>query len=125
MVKQDNQPVSPIPCGMQPDWLASHTVHFDIMNSINASTGFSPFQLWMGQSPRVIPPLISTADGSIEDIRAMDMIEQLQLDVKEAQDNLLQAKISQSLSANEHCSNEFPFEKGNQVVLSALHRQRE
>jgi hypothetical protein len=100
-------------------------VRFDIMNSINVSTGFSPFQLRMGCSPRIIPPLISTSDGSVEDIRALDIIEWLQVDVKEAQDNLLRAKISQSLSANEHRSNDFPFEKGKCVVLSTSHRGRE
>lgn len=31
-------------------------VCFDIMNSINASTGFSPFQLHIGHSPQLIPP---------------------------------------------------------------------
>ncbi|RXW11870.1 hypothetical protein EST38_g13985 [Candolleomyces aberdarensis] len=33
-------------------------VRFDIMNSVNSSTGFSPFQLKSGFSPHVIPPLI-------------------------------------------------------------------
>ena len=33
-------------------------VRFNIMNTINKSTGFLPFQLCMGCSPRVIPPLI-------------------------------------------------------------------
>jgi len=31
-------------------------IHFDIMNTINASTGLSPFKLCMGQSLHVIPP---------------------------------------------------------------------
>jgi hypothetical protein len=43
----------------------------------------------------------------------------------EAWDNLLQAKISQALSANEYCSNDFPFEKGARVILSTLHRCKE
>lgn len=100
-------------------------IHFDIMNSINPSTGFSPFQLCMGQSPRIILPLILSSDGTIEDIRVVDVIEQLKLDIKEAQDNLLGANISQSISANEHQSNDFPFEKGNRVVLFTLHRCRD
>lgn len=100
-------------------------VHFDIMNSINASTGFSPFQLHMGRNPRIILPLVFSSDGTIEDIWAIDVIEHLQTDIKEAQDNFLWAKISQSLSANEHYSNDFPFKKGNKVVLSTLHRHRE
>ncbi len=31
-------------------------VRFDIMNTRNASTGFSPFHLRFGKSPRLLPP---------------------------------------------------------------------
>jgi hypothetical protein len=96
-----------------------------MMNTVNASTGFSPFQLRMGRSPRVIPPLIASEDGALEDIRASDVIQRLSLDIKEAQDNMLQAKLSQCLVVNEHHTDESPFEKGNRVILSTLHRQRE
>lgn len=82
------------------------------MNTINVLTGFLPFQLRMGCSPHVIPPLVTSQDGMVEDIRASDMIERLHLDMKEAQDNMLWAKISQVLSANVHHSNDFLFAKG-------------
>jgi hypothetical protein len=49
-------------------------VRFDMMNTINLSTGFSPFQLRMGRSPHVIPPLIAGLDG-VTDIRATSVIE--------------------------------------------------
>src|SRR6202021_1080017 len=35
-------------------------IRFDIMNSVNASTGFSNFQIRLGRSPRVIPPIVPT-----------------------------------------------------------------
>jgi hypothetical protein len=92
-------------------------VRFNIMNTVNASTGFSPFQLCMGRSPHVIPPLIASEDGALEDICASDVIRWLTLDVKEAQDNMLRAKLSQSLVVNEHRTDDFPFEKGGRVVL--------
>jgi hypothetical protein len=38
---------------------------------------------------------------------------------------MLQAKLSQSLMANKHCTDDFPFEKGNRVILSTLHHRRE
>lgn len=98
-------------------------VCFNIMNTLNASTGFLPFQLWMGCSPRVIPLLVRALDGKVKDIHARDVIERLELDVKEAQDNMLCAKLSQALSANEHRSDKFPFEKGQRVVLSTINRQ--
>jgi hypothetical protein len=45
--------------------------------------------------------------------------------VSEAQDNLLHAKISQSLEANKHCSLTFPFTIGSCVRLTTLHRRNE
>jgi hypothetical protein len=33
-------------------------IRFNIMSSLNISTGFSPFQLRFGKCPRIIPPLI-------------------------------------------------------------------
>ena len=52
-------------------------VHFDIMNTINKSTGFSPFQLQMGQSLHAIPPLVRSPDGEEEDIHAVEVIKRL------------------------------------------------
>ena len=101
-------------------------IRFHIMNTVNKSTGFTPFQLRMGRSPRVIPPLIPlTRNTSPEDISAHDIIQRLQDDVSEAQDNLLQAKISQSIEANKHRSLDFPFTIGSRVRLTTLHRRNE
>jgi hypothetical protein len=44
---------------------------FQIMNSLNTSTGTSPFQLHIGRSPRIIPPLQhSIIDDNPDDQRA-------------------------------------------------------
>lgn len=75
-------------------------IHFNVMNMVNVSTGFSSFQLRMGRSPWLIPPLINEAvtkhatDNS-EATNTTALIEKLALDVMEAQDNLLTAKVSQ------------------------------
>ena len=43
----------------QKGWVhALPRIHFAIMNSVNASTGFSNFQLHIGHTPWVIPPII-------------------------------------------------------------------
>jgi len=75
------------------------------MNSVNASTGFSNFQIRLGRSPRLIPPIApdtlhESRSDSDEMIHVQNLIEQLQTDVSEAKDNLLQAKVFQSHYAN-------------------------
>lgn len=99
---------------------------FHMMNTINTSTGFMPFQLRMGRSLQLIPPILPLPkDTSQEDISARDIIRQLHDDVSEAQDNLLRAKISQSVEANKHRSLTFPFAIGSHVRLTTLHRRNE
>ena len=100
-------------------------IRFDIMNSVNASTGFSPFQLRMGQSPRLIPPLIPSVPNTVDESTAQEVISQIESDVVQAKDNLLQAKIYQSYYANAHRSPEIPYAIGDRVMLSTLHRRRE
>ena len=91
-------------------------IRFHIMNTINTSMGFTPFQLRMGWSLRLIPPLVTPLPtSSEEEISAHDVIKKLQNDVLEAQDNLLRAKISQSVEANKHRSLTFPFVIGSCV----------
>ena len=88
------------------------------------STGFSPFQLQMGQSPCLISPLMTwVADTNIphednDSLSAIALIEQLHLDVMEVQDNLLAAKISQLEFTNWHWSAEDVFLPGDKVMLS-------
>ena len=85
-------------------------VRFDMMNTTNKSTGFMPFQLRFGRSPRLIPPLVpAKSSATVADIDAWHTIWRMELDVMEAQDNLLRAKISQSHQANKHRSLNFPF----------------
>jgi hypothetical protein len=75
----------------QKGWVrALPRIRFDIMNSVNASTDFSPFQLRLGRSPRRIPPLIPLehVPNGVEKTAA-DIVSQIELDVAEAKDNLL------------------------------------
>ncbi|KNZ76690.1 hypothetical protein J132_09223 [Termitomyces sp. J132] len=61
---------------------------------MSTSTGFSPFQLKTGRSPQVIPLLAPLPEGATaEMITAHRIVAKLEVDVKEAQDNLLAAKI--------------------------------
>jgi hypothetical protein len=102
-------------------------VRFNIMNTVNKSTGFTPFQLRFGRSPRILPSFLPPADqpAAPAEESARDVIDQLQLDVLEAQDNLLRAKISQAAHANKGRILTFPFQVGQRVRLSTENRRRE
>ena len=51
----------------QQGWVcALPRIRFNIMNTVNKSTGFSPFQLQLGRSLRIIPPMVP-ADMLAED----------------------------------------------------------
>jgi hypothetical protein len=98
------------------------------MNTVNKSTGFTPFQLRLGRNPRVIPPLLTNttpAATTPTELNAQSVIDRLQHDVWEAKDNMIKAKISQAQHANKHRTLGFPFEVGQRVRLSTLHRRRE
>jgi hypothetical protein len=70
----------------QKGWVKA--IRFNIMNSINKSTGFSGFQLQMGCCPRILPPLLPHfSPGDSGKLAAMEIINKLHEDTLEAQDN--------------------------------------
>jgi hypothetical protein len=100
-------------------------VWFDIMNTTNASTGYTPFQLCFGKLPRILPPLMPSDNEADEEPTARELIERLRQWESNAQDNLLDAKIHQAFQVNKDRQLKFPFRVGDRVVLSTLHRRRE
>jgi len=69
-------------------------VRFAIMNTVNKSTGYSPFQLKHGRSPRIIPPLIEAPPRpSREHISAREVITRVRQDCADAKDNLMVANL--------------------------------
>jgi hypothetical protein len=101
-------------------------IRFDIMNSVNASTGFLNFQIHLGRSPCLIPPLIPDSlspatTWTDETEHAWKLTIDLQTDINEAKDNLLHAKVFQSFYANQHRSLELLFKISDEVMLSTLH----
>jgi hypothetical protein len=94
-------------------------IHYDLMNTVNKSTGFSPFQLCLGQSPCLIPPLcMPIVPIPPEEVWAWELIEKLQQDVFKAQDNLLKAKVAQATHANLTCNTDLDLNIGDWVMLS-------
>jgi len=105
----------------QKGWVqALPTVRFNLMNTINASTGFTPFQLRFGRPARILPPIVPPDEDRTEPT-ASELIKQMQPIQMEAQDNLLTAKVRQAHQENAHRQLSFPFQIGDRVVLSTAH----
>jgi len=91
------------------------------MNTVNASTNFTGFQLHLGCSPHVIPPLVpAELPTNLHNaaITATKTIDRLQTDVPNAHDNLLHAKIQQSHHARDACSPNPNYQVNDMVMLS-------
>ena len=100
-------------------------VRFWIMNTVNVSTGFSPFQLHIGCSPHIIPPLISSAELAKGESDMHSFLFHLQDDVQEAQDCLLMAKVSQAATVNCHWNTDPHFQVGDLVMLSTRNHRHD
>jgi hypothetical protein len=99
-------------------------IRFALMNTLNSSTGVSGFQLKTGCSPRIIPPIAPLPNNATpDDITVHATIDKLNIDVHEAQDNLLAAKTCQAYHANQHCGKEIVYEVGQMVMLSMENRR--
>jgi hypothetical protein len=111
----------------QKGWVrALPRIHFQIMNTVNASTGYSGFQLHLGRSPCVIPPLIpSVLSPEHADSLPLisDLIDRLNTDVADARDNLLLAKITQTHHANKSRAPDPLFKIGDFMHLSTANRR--
>ena len=111
----------------QSGWVrALPAVRFHMMNTVNKSTGYSGFQLRLGKSPRVLPPLLPLPpNASATYMDARRVIERLTTDVADAKDNLMVAKISQAYQANKSRRDDPEYKVGDLVMLSTLNRRRD
>src|ERR1700678_2973079 len=57
-------------------------IRFQIMSTVNKSTGYTPFQLRFGRTPRIIPPLFNLSPNASDTcISACKIIHDVQMDV--------------------------------------------
>jgi hypothetical protein len=120
----------------QTGWVkALPKVHFDMMNTINASTSFTLFMLKSGHSPHLILPLIApeshvtSTDSNPSPLIRIDtevhapmsdgedtsltVINQIASDLLDAKDSLTAAKISQAHQANKDHAPDPTFDIGD------------
>ncbi|KIM78464.1 hypothetical protein PILCRDRAFT_75509, partial [Piloderma croceum F 1598] len=93
--------------------------------SVNASTNFSGFQLHLGRSPRIIPPIIplTLLDKLVDTGKlALVVLNNIETDVAHAHDNLLHAKIQQAHHASTSHSADPNYSIGDAVMLSTFNR---
>jgi hypothetical protein len=115
----------------QKGWVrALPKIRFDVMNSVNASTGFSGFELRLGRAARVLPPIVPDRipeewSSTVEAAKATGLLEKMEEDMEEARDNLLAAKVTQAHHANARRGAEDVFKVGEKVMLSTLHRRKQ
>ncbi|KAG1805116.1 uncharacterized protein HD556DRAFT_1215970, partial [Suillus plorans] len=101
------------------------------MSTVNASTGYTPFHLHLGRTPRMLPPLTpegvrATREDFPADIaNALDAIVSLKTDIADAHDALVASRIAQANTANTHRSEEPVFKISDFAYLSTAHRRRE
>ena len=110
----------------QKGWVkALPKIRFDILNTVNRSTGFTPFQLHFGHSPQLLPPLFPSTQKTPTEQLAIELLTRMTATISKAQDNLISAKVSQVFQANKKHSLTFPFRIGDKVILLMLHHHRE
>jgi hypothetical protein len=86
----------------QKGWVkALPRVRFDIMNTVNASTGYSPFALKTGRHPRILPPFVQPKEIGDDIQAATEVLKRLENDINEAKDNLANVKVAQAFYANQ------------------------
>ena len=100
-------------------------IQFCMMNVVNASTGYSGFQLHLGQSPCIIPPIVPSVlspDLHLAGPVAETVITQLQNDIANAKDNLLLVKVAQAHYAKKSHGDKIMYNIGDKVMLSTFHQ---
>ena len=108
----------------QKGWVrALPCICFCMLNMVNSLTGYLGFQLCLGQSPHVIPPIVPTSlpdDLHSVGSAAENMITQLTNDIADVKYNLIQAKAIQAVYANRLHSQEVVYQPGDKVMLTGV-----
>jgi hypothetical protein len=116
----------------QKGWVrALPLIRFQMLNTVNKSTGYSGFQLRFGKSPRLVPEW-NTEEMVAENpelkealLKVTDVLSRLRDDVNDARDNLLSAKFQQAFFANRKRGEEEKLKVGEKVLVDTSTRRHE
>jgi hypothetical protein len=101
----------------QDDWDTHLTmVEFSINNSVQSSTGHTPFFLNFGRHPRTPSTMLAGDDSPVHSVQ--EMLESLSSLNNSAKDHLLRAQQRQSSSTDAH-RRDVKFNVGDQVLINA------
>ena len=110
----------------QKGWVqALPRIRFCMMNMINISMGYSGFQLRLGRSLCIIPPIVpSILSPNLRSAGPMveTVITQLQNNITDPKDNLLLTKVAQAHYAKKSHGDKIMYNTGNKVMLSTFHQ---
>lgn len=109
----------------QKGWVAAlPRIRFHIMNTVNASTGLSGFELKTGRSPRILPTVETLPKvTSLPETTAKKIITDILDTEAEAKDALLAAKVVQAFHADKNRGDPPKFKVGDRVLLTTVHRR--
>ena len=79
----------------------------------------------MGQSPRLIPPITLAIWNQSDKVDVIKIVEQIMINVAEAKDNLLLAKVFQADHSNRKQGSEDIYRIDDMVMLSTANRRKE
>jgi hypothetical protein len=104
-------------------------VRFDIMNTMNVSTGYLPFVLKTGCSPHLLPLLINDkllreeteGGGRNKIVEAKQIIQNIKNKVASMWDSMLAAKISQAHHTNKSHDPGPLYVVGEHIMLAMVH----
>ena len=101
-------------------------VQFDIMNTVNASTGVFLFILKTGRSPHVIPPLSVTRPPTTDNVtpeedQAQNFMSDMEEETNTVKDSLIAMKIHQAHEANKDWSLNPAYKVRDKVLLATAH----
>ena len=102
----------------QKDWRYKiPLIKFVLNSSVNGSTGFAPFELTYGYMPRIVP--FPTEDIQYPGVK--EFAQRTRTNLEMVHDAIIEARMTTTYHANQHQSEEVPYQEGDLAYLLMAH----